>query len=146
MAVLIQNASQPGDDASPAASTGFQRQDLRHDVDRVSKGDRTMELPIEDRQKRQRIDSRRMTCKTCRDGQTEKPVGDRPAEGVADLRRMIYVERIEIAGETRKPHDVRLGHGPAWAFPLVTHDKIMKLEDSPGVACHVCRFPPYLCA
>jgi hypothetical protein len=53
-------------------------------------------------------------------------MGDRPTEGVACLRRMIYVERVEIARQTREPDDVRLGHGPARAFPLVANDEIVK--------------------
>jgi hypothetical protein len=53
-------------------------------------------------------------------------VGDWAAEGVADLRRMIYVERIEIAREPCEAHNVRLGYGPARTFPLVAHDEIFK--------------------
>jgi hypothetical protein len=53
-------------------------------------------------------------------------VGDRAAEGVADVRRMIDVERIEIAREAREPHDVRLGYSPPRTFPLVAHDEIIE--------------------
>jgi hypothetical protein len=50
----------PGDDASPAAGTRFQRLDRRHDMDRVSKEDRTVEFPFQDGQERERVDSRRL--------------------------------------------------------------------------------------
>jgi hypothetical protein len=116
----------PGDDASPAAGTRFQRLDRRHDMDRVSKEDRTVEFPFQDGQERERVDSRRLASQTGGDGQTQQPVGDWAAEGVADLRRMIYVERIEIAREPCEAHNVRLGYGPARTFPLVAHDEIFK--------------------
>jgi len=85
-----------------------------------------MEFPVDNGQKRQGVDARRMTCKASCNGETKQPMGHRSAEGVADLRRMIYVKWVEIARETCKPHDVRLGHGPARAFPLVTNDEIIK--------------------
>jgi hypothetical protein len=95
-------------------------------VNRVSKGDWPVKSPIDDGQKRESINAWRVTCKASCDGETKQPVRDRSAEGVAGLRRMIYVERVEIARESRKPYDVRFGHCPTRAFPLVTNDEIIK--------------------
>ena len=67
-----------------------------------------------------------MTCKASGDGETKQAVGDRSAKGVADLRRMIYVERVEITRKTREPHYIRFGHRPARALPLVAHHEIVK--------------------
>ena len=60
------------------------------------------------------------------DGQTEETVGDGAAEGVADLRRMVDVERIEISRETCEVHDVRFRHCPSWTFPFVADDEIIE--------------------
>ncbi len=143
MTILIQNAPAPGDDASPTAGARFERQDRRHDVDRIAKEDGTMKSPFQDGQERQGVHSRRLACETGGDRETKEPMGDWAAEGVADLRRMIYVERIEIARETREPHDVGLSHRPARTFPLVAHDEIIKRLDGPGMSSHVGRAPPY---
>jgi hypothetical protein len=67
-----------------------------------------------------------MTCKPSRNGETKQPVSDWAAEGVAGLRRMIYVERVEIARKSRKPDDSRFGHRPTRTFPLVANDEIIK--------------------
>ncbi len=126
MAVLIEDLPVPGYDSAPAFSLGPQFLDLGKCMDRVTKEDRPVEFPVEDRQECQGIDAWRLTHQTRCDGKSKETVCHWPSEGVAVGGRMVDVERIEISGESGEQDDIRFGYGSSWALPLIANDEIIK--------------------
>ena len=49
-----------------------------------------------------------------------------PAEGIALSGRMVDMERIKIARQSREEDNIGFRHGPSWAFPLITDHEIIE--------------------
>jgi hypothetical protein len=125
-ALLVENSAIPGDFAAPAIPARFQGLDPRDPVERVAEDDRVMEFPFEDGQKRQGIDSRGLAHQAGGDRQTEKSMSDRPAKRAEFGRDVIHVDWVKISGESREQDNIRLGHRPTRALPLIADDEVIK--------------------
>ena len=70
------------------------------------------------------------------DRKPQKTVRHGLAEGTPAGFLVVHVQRIEVAGNAGKGRDVRLGHGPTRAFPLVADGQIIESEGGDRVPCH----------
>jgi hypothetical protein len=125
-ALLVENPAIPGDFTASAVSAGLQGFDPRDRVERVAESDRVMEFPFEDSQERHRIDSRGLGHQAGGDRQTEKSMSDRPTIRAALGRDVVHMDWVKISGESREQDDIRLGHRPAGALPLIADDEVVK--------------------
>ena len=89
-------------------------------MDRVTEDDGTVKLPFENGQKCEGVDTRCLAHQAGGNGQTKQSVGHGPAEGVALGRRMINMQRIEVARQAGEENNIGFRDGSPWALPLVT--------------------------
>src|SRR5262245_19266397 len=143
MSILVQELPMPGYDAPPAVSGWLERVDSRDPVNCVSKKDRAVEFPLEDRQKREGIDPRRMAHKARSNGEAEQAMSDGASERTAVRRGVVNVDRIEVSGEAGEQDDLGLCNRAARALPFVTHSEIIERPDRPRMTRHVSWEPPY---
>jgi hypothetical protein len=131
VAILIQDSAMPGHDSAPALGLGFERLDPGKYVDRITEDDWPMKPPLEDREKRERIDGGCVADQARGNGETEQTVGHRLAENAATHGGMIDVQWIEISGKAGEHDDFGLRDGSPWAFPLFTDFEIIERHDRP---------------
>jgi hypothetical protein len=53
-------------------------------------------------------------------------VSDGPSERAGGSGGVIDMQRIEVAGEAGKKHDVGFGHRAAGAFPFIADDQVVE--------------------
>jgi hypothetical protein len=126
MTVLIKDSTVPGDDASPALGLRLQRFDRGKCVDRIAENDWAVKFPLEDSQKCEGIDARRLADQSGGDRQTEQSMSNGPTEGIALYGRMIDVKWVKISREPGEEDNIGFRHRPSGAFPLIADHEIIK--------------------
>lgn len=139
--ILIEHTPLPGNEATPSVGLRLERFNLGNGVDRITKRDGTEESPVQDRQKRHGVDSRRLGDQTGGDRHAEQAMRDGPAEWSVLAGLVVDMQRIEVSGEPRENDDIGFGNRSAGAFPFIPDGKIIKCHDGPLLACHDAAFP-----
>ena len=125
-ALLVENPSIPSDFTAPTIPAGLQCLDSRDGVERVSKHDRMVKFPLEDRQERHRIDSWGLAHQSGGNRQTKKSVRDRPTKRTVLRGGVVHMDWIKIPGYSREKDNIRLSHRPSRTLPLIADDEVVK--------------------
>jgi hypothetical protein len=97
-------------------------------VNRVADIDRLEKLPVLDFQERNGPHARTLAAQTGHQGESQQSVRDRFAKRCLTSVFVVYVQRVIIASQAGKIHDIRFRDRSPKALPTIANREILEIE------------------